>query len=142
MRPDELRLLTEARWTRWQRAIAAREPVALGALQRLRAELESGIISKHHDWETIEVDDKRGWTYERTAGYDRKRYGTAVAELTPREVEVLQAAADVGSNQRVADRLGISIDTVKSHWRKIMLKLDARTRTHAVAIAIRAGTIR
>jgi DNA-binding NarL/FixJ family response regulator len=61
--------------------------------------------------------------------------------LTPREREILQLLADGMSNAEVASRLFISQETVKSHVRHILAKLEADTRTHAVAIALRESII-
>jgi DNA-binding NarL/FixJ family response regulator len=61
--------------------------------------------------------------------------------LTPREREILQLLADGMSNADVAQRLFISQETVKSHVRHILAKLEADTRTHAVAIALRDAMI-
>src|SRR5580658_1774425 len=59
--------------------------------------------------------------------------------LTNREVEVLKLIADGCSNKLVADRLHISEDTVKGHVRKVLHKLKANDRTHAVTIALHRG---
>ncbi|MBW3592418.1 MAG: response regulator transcription factor [Actinobacteria bacterium] len=61
--------------------------------------------------------------------------------LTGREREILQLLADGMSNADVASRLFISQETVKSHVRHILAKLEADTRTHAVAIALREAII-
>jgi DNA-binding NarL/FixJ family response regulator len=61
--------------------------------------------------------------------------------LTQREREILQLLADGMSNADVAERLFISQETVKSHVRHILTKLEADTRTHAVAIALREAMI-
>src|SRR3954453_22375870 len=61
--------------------------------------------------------------------------------LTAREREILQLLADGMSNADVAQRLFISQETVKSHVRHILAKLEADTRTHAVAIALRDAII-
>jgi DNA-binding NarL/FixJ family response regulator len=61
--------------------------------------------------------------------------------LTTREREILQLLADGMSNADVAARLFISQETVKSHVRHILAKLEADTRTHAVAIALRDAII-
>ncbi len=61
--------------------------------------------------------------------------------LTGREREILQLLADGMSNADVAERLFISQETVKSHVRHILTKLEADTRTHAVAIALREAMI-
>jgi two-component system, NarL family, response regulator len=59
--------------------------------------------------------------------------------LTEREIEVLKQVAAGCSNKVVAERLGISEDTVKGHVRSILSKLSASDRTHAVTIALRRG---
>jgi DNA-binding NarL/FixJ family response regulator len=61
--------------------------------------------------------------------------------LTVREREILQLLADGMSNADVAAKLFISQETVKSHVRHILAKLEADTRTHAVAIALREAII-
>ncbi len=61
--------------------------------------------------------------------------------LTVREREILQLLADGMSNADVAAKLFISQETVKSHVRHILTKLEADTRTHAVAIALREAII-
>jgi DNA-binding NarL/FixJ family response regulator len=61
--------------------------------------------------------------------------------LTPREREILQLLADGMSNVDVAAKLFISQETVKSHVRHILAKLEADTRTQAVAIALREAII-
>ena len=61
--------------------------------------------------------------------------------LTAREREILQLLADGMSNADVAQKLFISQETVKSHVRHILTKLEADTRTQAVAIALREAMI-
>jgi DNA-binding NarL/FixJ family response regulator len=61
--------------------------------------------------------------------------------LTARERQILQLLADGMSNADVAAKLFISQETVKSHVRHILAKLEADTRTHAVAIALRESII-
>jgi len=61
--------------------------------------------------------------------------------LTAREREILQLLADGMSNADVAQQLFISQETVKSHVRHILAKLEAETRTQAVAIALREAMI-
>lgn len=59
--------------------------------------------------------------------------------LSSRELEVLRTVAAGCSNKIVADRLGISEDTVKGHIKNILAKLGANDRTHAVLIALERG---
>ena len=61
--------------------------------------------------------------------------------LTPREMQALRLLAEGLPNKTIADRLGISENTVKFHINSILSKLGARSRTEAVALAVRAGLI-
>ena len=63
------------------------------------------------------------------------------ARLTPRELEVLAAMADGASNKAIARRLGISFHTAKFHVAGILDKLDADSRTEAVAKAAQLGLV-
>jgi DNA-binding NarL/FixJ family response regulator len=62
--------------------------------------------------------------------------------LSSREIEVLLFMAEGNSNRRIARSLAISEATVKSHVRSILGKLQARDRTHAVALGLARGIIR
>jgi DNA-binding NarL/FixJ family response regulator len=62
--------------------------------------------------------------------------------ITKREEEVLQLIADGLSTPEVAERLYISLKTVKNHLASIYQKLDSRDRTQAVVRAVRMGIIR
>src|SRR5262252_9017562 len=61
--------------------------------------------------------------------------------LSEREVEVLREVASGNANKIIADNLQISEETVKAYMRKILSKLGANDRTHAVAIALKRGII-
>lgn len=61
--------------------------------------------------------------------------------LSNRESDVLSLVATGLSNKCVANRLGVSEETIKAHMKNILMKLDARDRTHAVAIGIKRGII-
>jgi DNA-binding NarL/FixJ family response regulator len=67
--------------------------------------------------------------------------GAAGARLTPRELEVLAAMADGASNKAIARRLEISFHTAKFHVAAILAKLDADSRTEAVARAAQLGLV-
>jgi DNA-binding NarL/FixJ family response regulator len=64
-----------------------------------------------------------------------------VPALTQREREVLRLLADGLPNEEIGKRLHISPETVRTHVRKAMAKLEADTRTQAVAIALRQSII-
>jgi DNA-binding NarL/FixJ family response regulator len=61
--------------------------------------------------------------------------------LTARQREILQMLADGMQTDAVAKQLGLSTETVRTHTKRILAKLDADTRTQAVAIGIRNGMI-
>lgn len=63
------------------------------------------------------------------------------AAITRREVDVLKLAARGNSNALIAEALGISSETVKGYMSSILLKLQARDRTHAVMIALERGIL-
>jgi DNA-binding CsgD family transcriptional regulator len=71
-------------------------------------------------------------------------YGLAIdrsARLSPRERDVLAGLSVGDSTEEIGLSLDMSPHTVRTHLRNIMRKLEARTRTHAVAIAISGGAI-
>lgn len=60
-------------------------------------------------------------------------------ELTEREVEVLHLVAQGDSNLQISEKLFISVNTVKSHIKNILSKLQVENRTQAAAFAAKAG---
>jgi DNA-binding NarL/FixJ family response regulator len=73
----------------------------------------------------------------RTLGHGGRR-GPA---LTPRELDVLRLLSAGHSHEEIGAQLAIGIETVRTHLRKASVKLDAATRTQAVATALRLGLI-
>ena len=71
------------------------------------------------------------------AGTLASSMGSKSTQLTQRERDVLRLLADGLSNEEIGKRLFISAETVRTHVRKAMDKLDADTRTQAVARALR-----
>jgi DNA-binding NarL/FixJ family response regulator len=61
--------------------------------------------------------------------------------LSKREREILQKVADGSTTRQVANELGISPHTVKTHLERIFEKLGANDRAQAVAMAIRQGIV-
>jgi DNA-binding NarL/FixJ family response regulator len=61
--------------------------------------------------------------------------------LSPREREVLDLLARGLTGEQVATRLFLSPETIRTHVRNAMDKLEANTRVHAIAIALRQGEI-
>lgn len=64
------------------------------------------------------------------------------ASPTPRQLEVLRLVAEGHSNEDIAEKLGMSLATIKAEIQKACLTLDARNRTHAVVCALSQRLIR
>jgi DNA-binding NarL/FixJ family response regulator len=62
-------------------------------------------------------------------------------EPTMREIEVLQLISEGLVNREIGQRLFLSEETVKSHVRHLLAKLQSRSRAHAVAVGCRRGII-
>jgi DNA-binding NarL/FixJ family response regulator len=61
--------------------------------------------------------------------------------LTPREADILRQMMPGHSNKRIALELNVAVGTVKTHVKSILDKLEAASRTEAVAIAQRRGIL-
>lgn len=62
-------------------------------------------------------------------------------ELSPREYEVLMEIALGLSNKEIAEKLFLSESTIKTHVSNLLVKLNAKRRTHAIQIAQELGII-
>lgn len=67
--------------------------------------------------------------------------GAPLPPLSARELEILTHLASGATNAGIAGSLGLSPNTVRNHVRAVMAKLEAATRTEAVAIAARRGLV-
>lgn len=64
------------------------------------------------------------------------------SDLSPRELEVLALLAEGSSNQAIAEKLVISVHTVRHHVQNIITKLESHSKLEAVAAAAREGLIK
>ena len=64
---------------------------------------------------------------------------SAGSPLTPRELEVLRLAADGTPTREIADRLSLSVGTVRNHLNAVSRKTGARNRIDAIRIARQSG---
>lgn len=64
-----------------------------------------------------------------------------VPQLSPREREVVHLMAEGMTADAIADQITVSTETVRTHVRNVIRKLQARNRVHAIAIAIERGEI-
>ena len=70
-----------------------------------------------------------------------RRSTERLPSLSNREREILDLLAQGLTGEQVAEKLVLSAETVKTHIRNAMSKLEAHTRVHAIAIALREGFI-
>ena len=82
---------------------------------------------------------------EGVAGEDDRRWDGAALPtgrpLTPHEVRIVGMLASGDSYQAVADRLGVTVNTVRNYIRSIYDKLQVHTKSEAVSKALRARII-
>jgi two-component system NarL family response regulator len=83
-----------------------------------------------------------GKTYLAPAAAAKLAEGVTHIQLTPRELTTLRLMADGKSNKDIANELGISERTVKTHLGHLFEKLAVTSRTEAVKIATRRGLVR
>jgi DNA-binding NarL/FixJ family response regulator len=83
-----------------------------------------------------------GKTYLAPAAAARLAEGVGRVQVTPRELSTLRLMADGKSNKEIANTLGISERTVKTHLGHLFEKLGVTSRTEAVRVATRRGLVR
>lgn len=62
--------------------------------------------------------------------------------ITPRQLQIIALAAEGASNEEIGADIGVSGETVRSHFGRIYRGLPARSRAHAAVICLRAGWIK
>jgi DNA-binding NarL/FixJ family response regulator len=70
-----------------------------------------------------------------------ERSTARLPNLSPREREIMHLMAEGGTAQDVGTSVGVSVETVRTHVRNVIRKLQARNRVHAIAIALQRGDI-
>jgi two-component system NarL family response regulator len=83
-----------------------------------------------------------GKTYLAPAAAAKLAEGVAHVQLTPRELATLRLTADGKANKEIANELGISERTVKTHLGHLFEKLGVSSRTEAIKVATRRGLVR
>jgi DNA-binding NarL/FixJ family response regulator len=69
------------------------------------------------------------------------RSAARVPQLSPRERQVMHLMAEGLTADGVGAQLGVSVETVRTHVRNAIRKLQARNRVNAIAIALERGEI-
>jgi DNA-binding NarL/FixJ family response regulator len=64
-----------------------------------------------------------------------------VPQLSPREREIMHLMAEGLTAERIGETLTVSVETVRTHVRNVIRKLQARNRVHAIALALERGEI-
>lgn len=105
--------------------VAADEPIA-GLVEAIRS------VHAGHGWTSSDIGGRLLELCRRQPVPPPAR-----GDLTPREEQVLARIADGESNQEIAVRLVVTVRTVKHHVSNLLMKLGARDRAHAVALAYR-----
>ncbi|GFE82909.1 DNA-binding response regulator [Steroidobacter agaridevorans] len=103
---------------------------ALGYLLKssLRTDMVGAIRAAHQGKRYVPAD---------VAVAIAKHLGTE--DLSPREVEILRHIAAGLSNKEIANELGVSDETVKTHLKSVFSKLHVSDRSHAIATALERG---
>ena len=73
------------------------------------------------------------------AGPDRQHFVDMLSALTPRETDVMREVVAGYANKMIAHRLGLSPKTVEIHRARVMEKTGAKSLSHLVRIALKAG---
>jgi two-component system, NarL family, nitrate/nitrite response regulator NarL len=83
----------------------------------------------------------KGMAMLRSMAHSQDDEPTGLSDLTEREIEVLQLVAQGATNPQIADALFITVNTVKSHIRHILEKLQLENRTQVAAYAVQSGLV-
>jgi transcriptional regulator EpsA len=85
---------------------------------------------------TVDVEREVGVVPPTRLAQPVEARSSSPARITPRETQILSWVREGKNNQQIGEALGISALTVKNHIQKILRKLGASNRAHAVALAM------
>jgi NarL family two-component system response regulator LiaR len=123
-------LLLLLKWLEWRFLVVDRAiEIYGGALAVLFTALGIWLALKlgRPKWKTIVVEKE---VFVRPGAINEKEL--ARLGLSPRELDVLRLMAEGLSNQEIAARLFVSLNTIKTHSANLFMKLDVRRRTQAI----------
>lgn len=113
-------------------------PMAIRAMKEGAFDFVEKPYNDQHMLERVQAAIAHHEDLQRSRQREEKLY-CRFQTLTPREEQVLDAVLLGLPNKRIAADLGISIKTVELHRANLMAKLDVRTATELVRLAIEAG---
>jgi PAS domain S-box-containing protein len=109
----------------------------------------SGVVDKGRAWLDLAAAVRGAYDGDTTMSHSQLQQVVASArggrapgraeDLTGRERDVLQCLTDGLSNQQAAERLGVTVNTVRNHVQHVLYKLGVHSRLEAVAMAAREG---
>ncbi len=76
---------------------------------------------------------------QRSTQAERAEIATHLANLTPREQEVMEMVTDGWANKEIAHKLGVSAKTVEAHRSRVMEKMHAKSLADLVKMAVAAN---
>jgi len=102
-----------------------------------------GLIRRAHEGEVL-IDPQEVSRLGRYLRHRRHQESTErqrANRLTPRQIEILQLLSDGVPMAGVAERLGMTTSTLRTHTQNILTRLGVHTKLEAVAVAIRHGRV-
>lgn len=98
-------------------------------------------VAAGHSWLDPTVTSPVLDVLRRQRALERPTDDHPLAELTPRELDVLRLMAHGLSNREIGEAFVVSEATVRTHVSRILMKTDSRDRTQAVVLAYRCGAV-
>jgi LuxR family maltose regulon positive regulatory protein len=138
--PSESQVLLEEAERRGMFLVALDEERRWYRYHTLFAEVLRAELRREVGWGRL--DELRQMARRLSSGQWSEGERQIAEQLTGREREVLELMAEGATNGEIAERLCIAVSTVKAHINSVFSKLDARSRTQAVARARVRGLLR